>query len=66
MFGSKIKLSKDLIDRCKQYAKEAGYDSVEEFVSHTLEKELLRNVQQKTGKDRDEIMKRLKGLGYVE
>ena len=65
MFGSKVKLSKDLIDRCKQYAREAGYGSVEEFVSHTLEKE-LRNVQQKTGKERDEIMKRLKGLGYVE
>ena len=65
MFGSKVKLSKDLIARCKQYAKEAGYGSVEEFVSHVLEKE-LRNVQQRTGKERDEIMKRLKGLGYVE
>ena len=66
MFGSRIKLNKDLINRCKQYAQEAGYSSVEEFVAHTLEKELLKNVQQKTGKERDEIMKRLKGLGYVE
>jgi hypothetical protein len=65
MFGSKIKVSKDLLDRCKQRAAEMGYSSVEEFVVHTLEKE-LRNVQQRTGKERDEIMKRLKGLGYVE
>ena len=65
MFGSKIKMSKDLLERCKQRAAEIGYSSVEEFVAHVLEKE-LRSMQPKTGNERDEIMKRLKGLGYVE
>ena len=54
MFGSRVKLSKDLIDRCKQHAKEAGYDSVEEFISHVLEKE-LRTVQQKLEKSETKL-----------
>jgi len=65
MFGSKIKLDKDLFERCKQHAKEAGYSSVEEFITHTLEKE-LRKVEQKSREGEEEVTKRLKGLGYIE
>lgn len=65
MFDPKIKLDKDLFERCKQHAKETGYSSVEEFVAHTLEKE-LRSREKKSGEAEKEIAKRLKGLGYIE
>jgi hypothetical protein len=65
MFGTKIKLDKDLFDRCKKYAKESGYSSVEEFITHTLEKE-LRGVDKGTREGEEEVTKRLKGLGYIE
>lgn len=66
MFGDpKIKLDKDLFERCKQYAKEAGYSSVEEFITHTLEKG-LRNKEKKSQEGEEEVTKRLKGLGYIE
>jgi metal-responsive CopG/Arc/MetJ family transcriptional regulator len=64
MFGSKIKLDKDLLDRCEQYAQEAGYSSVEEFITHALEKE-LRNTRKKSD-EKEEIAKSLKGLGYID
>jgi hypothetical protein len=64
MFGSKIKLDKDLYDQCKQHSKEVGYSSVEEFIIHTLEKE-LRNKEKKPAETEQEIAKQLKGLGYI-
>lgn len=63
--GSKVKLDKDLLERCKKYADEAGYGSVEEFVAYTLEKE-LRKGGGRTREGEEEIKKRLKGLGYIE
>ena len=63
--GSKVKLDKDLLDRCKKHAEQAGYGSVEEFISYTLEKELKRS-EQKSRESEEEITKRLKGLGYIE
>ncbi|HKZ56906.1 MAG TPA: hypothetical protein VJ024_04300 [Thermodesulfovibrionales bacterium] len=65
MFDPKIKLDKDLLERCKQHAKEKGYTSIEEFITHTLEKE-LRNREKKSGEAEKEIAKKLKGLGYIE
>ena len=64
MFGSKIKLDKDLLERCKQHAEKAGYSSVDEFIAHTLEKE-LRDKEKDSEEDEEEIAKRLKGLGYL-
>jgi hypothetical protein len=66
MFGSKIKLDDDLVERCKQHALEAGYSSVEEFVTHVLERELRSKQQRSQETDEEEIAKRLKGLGYIE
>jgi hypothetical protein len=62
MFGSGLKLDKALLARVKRYADLAGYSSVDEFVTHILEKELA----QLEGSDSEEdIKKKLKGLGYI-
>jgi hypothetical protein len=62
MFGSSIKLDKALLARVKRYSDLAGYSSVEEFVTHALEKEIAKL---ETAESEDEIKKRLKGLGYI-
>ena len=63
MFGSdRIKLDKALIARVKRYAEIAGYSSVEEFITHALEKEIK---QLDEADSEEEIKKRLKGLGYI-
>jgi metal-responsive CopG/Arc/MetJ family transcriptional regulator len=63
MFGSSIKLDKALLARVKRMSDLAGYSSVNEFVTHALEKELQR-LESGDGTD-EEIKKRLKGLGYI-
>jgi hypothetical protein len=62
MLGPKIKLEKDLYDRVKKYAEIVGYSSIDEFVTHVLEKE-LSNVDDSASEE--EIKKRLQGLGYL-
>ncbi len=62
MFGSSIKLDKALLARVKRYSDLAGYSSVEEFITHALEKQIA---QLETADSEDEIKKRLKGLGYI-
>jgi len=62
MFGSGIKIDKALLARVKRYADLAGYSSVDEFITHVLEKELAKF----EGSDsEEEIRKKLKGLGYI-
>ena len=60
--GSRIKLDSDLLARVKKYADIAGYSSVEEFITHALEKELALL---EDADSEEEIRKRLKGLGYI-
>lgn len=63
MFGSnKVKLDKDLLAKVERYSKIAGYSSVEEFITHALEKELA---QLEDAESEEEIKKRLQGLGYI-
>jgi metal-responsive CopG/Arc/MetJ family transcriptional regulator len=63
MFDKKnVKLDKDLVARVQRYAEIAGYSSVEEFISHALEKELGK-LEGATSEE--EIKKRLRGLGYI-
>ena len=62
MFGSSIKLDKALLAKVKRYSDLAGYSSVEEFITHALEKEIA---QLEKADGEDEIKKRLKGLGYI-
>jgi len=62
MFGSKIKIDKDLLEKVKRYSRISGYSSVEEFITHALEKEIAKLEEADSD---DEIKKRLKGLGYI-
>ena len=51
-----------LLAKATRYAEIAGYSTVEEFINHTLEKEIAKL----EGADsEEEIKKRLKGLGYI-
>jgi hypothetical protein len=62
IFGSGVKLDKALIARVKRISDLAGYSSVEEFITHALEKELA---QLESAGTEEELKKRLKGLGYL-
>jgi len=69
MFGShKVKIEGDLLDKAKQCAEAAGYESVDEFVIHVLEKEVKKILTPEEGSapSKDMIKKRLQGLGYIE
>jgi hypothetical protein len=66
MFRSKVNLDHDLLERCRQYAEQAGYSSVEEFIIHVLERELESTQKISQKDDEEEITRRLQGLGYIE
>ena len=62
MFGSRVKLDKELLKKIKMYSKIAGYSSPEEFITHALEKEIA--ILEEADSE-DEIRKKLQGLGYI-
>ncbi|MGE0360591.1 MAG: hypothetical protein AB7H93_12810 [Vicinamibacterales bacterium] len=63
MFGSsKVKLDKALLAKIKRYSDLAGYSSVDEFITHALEKEIA---QLEGAESEQELKKKLKGLGYL-
>lgn len=68
MFGSRIKLDGELLSRCRRQAEQLGYSSVEEFITHVLERELrsMESTGDETAADEEQIANRLKGLGYIE
>ena len=58
-----IKVSKALWERIERAAKAGGYSSAEEFALHVLEK----HVPQSDDSDsKEDIVRKLKGLGYPE
>jgi hypothetical protein len=63
MFRPTVKLDKDTWARIERAAAAAGYSSPREFVLHVLEKELARL---ENDRSREDVMERLKGLGYLE
>ena len=63
VFGKKIDLDKELYDKAKKYAETAGYSSIEEFVTHMLEKEIAKI--EEDGESLDAVEERLRGLGYI-
>ena len=64
MFGSKVSVDPDLLKRCRDHAKTAGYSSTEEFIQHALESALAKAAP--VPDDDERVLERLKGLGYVE
>lgn len=60
---AKIKIDAKLFDRAKQAAETAGYSSVEEFVTHIIEKEVAQHEADETDEN---VTDRLRGLGYIE
>lgn len=59
---AKIKIDKELMKKIKRYAKIAGYSSEEEFIIHTLEKQMA---QLEDTDSEEAIRKKLQGLGYI-
>jgi hypothetical protein len=57
-----VKVDKDLHARLVKIADVAGYATVDEFVAHILEKEMLHFEDTKNDAD---IRNKLKGLGYI-
>ena len=62
MGKAKVKLDKALLEKVKKYSEFSGYSSVEEFVTHCLEKEISKLEESDS---EEEIKKKLKGLGYI-
>jgi metal-responsive CopG/Arc/MetJ family transcriptional regulator len=62
MFANRVKLDKALLAKIKRYSDLAGYSSVEEFITHALEKEIAELEQSES---EQELKKKLKGLGYI-
>ncbi len=62
MGTTKVKLEKDLVEKAEKFAKLAGYSSVEEFITHTLESAIA---QLEEASDTEELKEKLKGLGYI-
>jgi len=62
MGNEKIKIDKALVDKLRKLAELSGYSSVEEFVTHVLEREVAKI--EEAGSE-EEIKKKLKGLGYI-
>jgi hypothetical protein len=63
VFNNNIKLKKDMTERIKRCAEAGGYSSAQEFVEHILTREL---VKLEDAQSDEEIIKKLKGLGYLE
>lgn len=59
---AKVKLAKELVAKAKAHAAVVGYSSMEEFVTHAIEKELAKADDPES---EEEIKKRLQGLGYI-
>jgi hypothetical protein len=64
MFGSKVKIDKELLTKIKRYANIAGYSSAEEFIAHALEKE-IKKIEDEDTDSEEKIKQRLRGLGYI-
>lgn len=62
MADAKVKIDKALFDKIRKYAEMSGYSSVEEFITHCLEKEVAKIEE---ADSEEEIKKKLKGLGYI-
>jgi len=58
-----VKLNKTLCERARRASEAAGYSSLEEFIEHAIEKELANHEE---AMSKEELVRKLKGLGYLE
>jgi metal-responsive CopG/Arc/MetJ family transcriptional regulator len=63
--AAKIKMDKELYKRGEKAAAQWGYSSMDEFVTHLVEK-ALKDFEAQQGEDKDAVEERLRGLGYIE
>jgi len=65
----KVKLEGELLEKAEKCAEASGYASIDEFVLHTIEKEIKRLMPPEQGGDaasKEKVTKHLQGLGYIE
>jgi metal-responsive CopG/Arc/MetJ family transcriptional regulator len=60
---AKIKIDSNLFDRVKKATEAAGYSSVEEFITHIIEREVGKYESSETD---EKVADQLRGLGYIE
>jgi len=58
-----ITVTKQLWERIERAAKAGGYSSPQEFAQHVLDKYVPKSDDSDS---KEEILKKLKGLGYIE
>lgn len=58
-----IKLKKELWAQVTKAATAGGYSSPEEFIEHVLERECAKLAGEEPD---EEVVRRLKGLGYID
>jgi len=62
-----IKLNRELAANVTRAAVAGGYSSTEEFIEHVLEREVAREVAKVADDQPDEeVVRRLRGLGYID
>lgn len=75
MFGSKLKVSKELLEKVVAAAEASGAESPEQFAEDVLDREceqVFARFKKKSGKPElsddevDDIAKKLQGLGYLD
>ena len=60
----KIRIAKELFEQLSICSEKAGYATVEEFITHVLEKAAAEI--EPADADEEAVRKRLQGLGYLE
>ena len=60
---AKIKIDSNLFARVKDACESAGYSSVEEFITHIIETEVVKH---ESTDSNDKVADQLRGLGYIE
>lgn len=61
MFAPKIRIDPALLERAQKRAKELGYASLDEYLTHLLEQDL----NQLSAAEDAAVQERLRGLGYL-
>ena len=58
-----VKLNASLCERARQVVERVGYSCLEEFIEHAMERDLARL---ETSESKDDLIRKLKGLGYLK